>query len=424
MSLSALVGVGLLFLSHVALGQATVDGSTTPLNRSIAEALQNNPEIQAVKSEQEAAEHRIAPAGALDDPMLEAGVINLPTGSWSFNNEDMTMKMVGLLQRLPYPGKRGLREHIATKEAEATAFALQELKNKVTRDVKLAYFDLSFAIESTRITENNKRVLEQLSKIAENRYSVGQASQADVLKAQTQVSKLTDELLKLDRDRRTFEAELIRLMGSPSDRSVPMPRPPELWEGSLQSEGLRDAVLASRPELRALQTKIGRSESAIELARKDYYPDFDVRLQYGQRDKTLTGQRREDMVSLTVAINLPIWGSVKQGPRVAEAVAMREQASRAYDARKNEMLSQLKQQLASAEQSYRSARLYQQTVLIQARLAVESSLASYRVNRIDFLTLLDSQMTVFNYEISLASAVVNQNKALAEIEFITGKPIL
>ena len=129
-------------------------------------------------------------------------------------------------------------------------------------------------------------------------------------------------------------------------------------------------------------------------------------------------------MSLTVAINLPIWGSVKQGPRVAEAVAMREQASRTYDARKNEMLSQLKQQLASAEQSYRSARLYQQTVLIQARLAVESSLASYRVNRIDFLTLLDSQMTVFNYEISLASAMVNQSKALAEIEFITGKPIL
>ena len=103
---------------------------------------------------------------------------------------------------------------------------------------------------------------------------------------------------------------------------------------------------------------------------------------------------------------------------------MREQASHMYDARRNEMLSQLKQQLASAEQSYRSARLYQQTVLVQARLAVESSLASYRVNRVDFLTLLDNQMTVFNYEISFASAVVNQNKALAEIEFITGTTIL
>jgi outer membrane protein TolC len=103
---------------------------------------------------------------------------------------------------------------------------------------------------------------------------------------------------------------------------------------------------------------------------------------------------------------------------------MREQAIRMYEARKNEVLSQLRQQLASAEQSYRSARLYETTVLTQARLALESALASYRVNRVDFLTLLDNQMSVFSYEIGLASAVVNQNKALAEIEFITGQPIM
>ena len=413
-----------LFLSNEAFGQATVDGSTRPLNRAIAEALRNNPEIQAARSEQEAAKQRIAPAGALDDPMLEAGIVNLPDRSLQFGREDMTMKMIGLSQRLPYPGKRGLREGLATKDAEATAYAVQELMNRVARDVKLAYFDLSFVIESARVIENNRRVLEQLSKIAESRYAVGQASQADVLKAQTQLSKMTDELIKLGRERLTLEAELTRLGGSASDRPMPMPGAAELWEGSLRPDMLRDAVLVTRPELQALQTKIGRSEKAIELARKDYYPDFDIRFQYGQRDKTLTGERRENMVSLTVAINLPIWGGVKQGPRVAEAVAMREQASHMYDARRNEMLSQLKQQLASAEQSYRSARLYQQTVLVQARLAVESSLASYRVNRVDFLTLLDNQMTVFNYEISFASAVVNQNKALAEIEFITGTPIL
>ena len=403
-------------------GQSPVQAGTASLDKLIAEALQNNPELQAVSREQEAAEQRIAPAGALDDPMLEVGVVNLPT-SFQFNREDMTMKMVGLSQRLPYPGKRGLRQDVATKDAQAAAYGVQELKNRVTRDVKLAYFDLSLVIESTRITENNKRVLEQLSKIAEARYSVGQASQADVLKAQTQLSRMTDELIKLDRERRIFEAELHRLMGSPSIRPTPPPRAPQLWEGSLQPELLRDAVLTSRPELRALQTKIDRNERAVELARKDYYPDFDVRLWYGQRDKTPAGERRDDMVTLTVAINLPLWGASKQGPRVAEAIAMREQTARMFDARKNEMLSQLRQQLASAAQSYQSAKLYETTVLTQSRLAVESSLASYRVNRVDFLTLLDNQMTVFNYEINFATVVVNQNKALAEIEFITGKSI-
>jgi outer membrane protein TolC len=404
-------------------GQSQVQAGEVSLDQVVAEALQNNPELQAATREQEAAQQRIAPAGALDDPMLEAGFLNLPTGSFRFNRDDMTMKMIGFSQRLPYPGKRELRQGVATKEAEASAYGLQELINRVRRDVKIAYLDLSLVVESTRITETNKQVLDQLSKIAEARYSVGQASQADVLKAQTQVSKMTDELIKLDRDRRMFEAELHRLMGSPSNPLTPRPREPQLWEGSLQPELLREAVLTSRPELRALQTKIDRNDKAVELARKDYYPDFDVRLSYGQRDRTPTGERREDMVTLTVAINLPIWRAAKQGPRVAESIAMREQAARMFEARRNEMLSQLRQQLASAAQSYQSAKLYETTVLTQSRLAAESSLASYRVNRVDFLTLLDNRMTVFNYEINYATAVVNQNKALAEIEFITGKPI-
>lgn len=411
------------FATWDAAGQSQVQTGAASLDQVVAEALQNNPELQAAKREQEAAEQRIAPAGALDDPMLEAGVLNLPTGSLRFNREDMTMKMVGLSQRLPYPGKRELRQDVATKEAEAAAYGAQELMNRVRRDVKMAYFDLSLVVESIRITETNKQVLEQLSKIAEARYSVGQASQADVLKAQTQVSKMTDELIKLERERLMFEAELHRLMGSPSNRPTPQPRELLLWEGSLQPELLRDAVLTSRPELRALQTKIDRNDKAVELARKDYYPDFDVRLSYGQRDKMPTGERRDDMVSLTVAINLPIWGAAKQGPRIAESIAMREQAARMFEARRNEMLSQLRQQLASAAQSYQSAKLYETTVLTQSRLAAESSLASYRVNRVDFLTLLDNRMTVFTYEINFATAVVNQNKALAEIEFITGKRI-
>lgn len=417
-----IVALVLMLATWDAAGQSQVQPDSDTLDQVVAEALQNNPELQAARHDQDAAEQRIAPAGALDDPMLEVGFVNLPT-SFRFSREDMTMKMVGLSQRLPYPGKRELRRGVAMKEAEAAAHGLRELMNRLRRDVKMAYFDLSLVIESTRITENNKQVLEQLSKIAEARYSVGQASQADVLKAQTQLSKMTDELIKLDRERRVFEAELHRLTGSPSNRPTPLPRTPQLWEGSLQPELLRNAVSTLRPELRVLQTKIDRNERAVELARKDYYPDFDVRLSYGQRDKTLTGERRDDMVSLTVAINLPIWGSAKQGPRVAEAIAMREQAARIFEARRNEMLSQLRQQLASAAQSYQSAKLYETTVLTQSRLAVESSLASYRVNRVDFLTLLDNQMTVLNYEINFATAVVNQNKAMAEIEFITGKPI-
>lgn len=395
--------------------------SATPLNKLVAEALQNNPEIRAASKEREAAQHRVAPAGALDDPMLEAGVLNLPSNSLRFDREDMTMKMIGLSQRLPYPGKRGLRQDVATKDAETVGYGYQETVNRVARDIKTAYFDLGLTIEMTRLVEKNKLILDQFLRIAEARYGVGQGTQADVLKAQTQLSKMVDELLKLARERPTIEAELNRMLGRSANVATPLPEPPQLREETLNLELLRETSLTQRPQLLALQSIISRNEKALDLARKEYYPDFDVRLSYGQRDNMPDGTRRSDTVSLTVAINLPVWRGDKLAPRVAESLAMRDQALSMYQAQRNEVDAKLRQQAAAAEQNLKSARLYQTAILPQARLTVESALAAYRVNRVDFLTLLDSQMTVFNYEISLATAMANYNKALAEINLLTGK---
>jgi len=395
--------------------------SATPLNKLVAEALQNNPEIQAARKEREAAQHRVAPAGALDDPMLEAGFINVPTNSLRFDREDMTMKMIGLSQRLPYPGKRGLRQDVATRDAESVGYGYQETVNRVARDIKTAYFDLGLTIEMTKLVEKNKRILEQFLQIAEGRYSAGQGTQADVLKAQTQLSKMTDELIKLARERLTIEAELNRMLGRSANVAAPVPEPPQLREEILNLDSLREIALTRRPQLLALQSIVSRNEKALDLARKDYYPDFDVRLSYGQRDNMPDGTRRSDMVSLTVAINLPVWRDNKLAPRVAESLAMRDQALGMYQAQRNEVDAKLRQQAAAAEQNLKSARLYQTAVLPQARLTVESALAAYRVNRVDFLTLLDSQMTVFNHEISLVTALASYNKALAEIDLLTGK---
>src|SRR6185437_15052458 len=154
----------------------------------------------------------------------------------------------------------------------------------------------------------------------------------------------------------------------------------------------------------------------------NYYPDFDIRLAYGQRDNMLDGSRRPDMVTLTVAVNLPVWRESKIAPRIAEALAKRDQAQSLYQAQRNEVVANLRQQVALAEQNLQSARLYQTAILPQARLTVESAISAYQVNRVDFLTLLDSQMTVFNYEISLAAAMAAYNKALAEIDLLIGKP--
>ncbi|MEK7834838.1 MAG: TolC family protein, partial [Pseudomonadota bacterium] len=287
---------------------------TTPLKDLVSEALQNNPEIQAARKEREASQHRVTPAGALDDPMLEAGFLNVPTNSLRFDREEMTMKMIGLSQRFPYPGKRGLRQDVATKDAETVGHGYQETVNRVARDIRIAYSDLGLTLEMTRLVEKNKRILEQFLRLTETRYGVGHGSQADVLKAQTQLSKMVDELLKLARERPMIEAELNRMLGRSANLAAPVPEPPQLREAALNLESLRETALTRRPQLLALQSIVARNEKALDLARKDYYPDFDVRMSYGQRDNMPDGTRRSDMVSLTVAINLPVWRETKIDP--------------------------------------------------------------------------------------------------------------
>jgi outer membrane protein TolC len=413
--------LGLLILPTLAAQvRAAADAASDPQIRAlVAEALQNNPEIRAARNETDAARQRVSPAGALDDPMLEAGLINVPTNSWRLNREDMTMKMLGLAQRLPFPGKRALRREVAERDAETAQHGYRETVNRVVREVKLAYLDLALALESVRLLQDTTLVLEQFQRIVESRYAVGQGTQSDVLKAQTQLAKMREELLRMERERPVMEAELAKLLGRSA--SVPIAaRLPGAQKPRFDLGALRESALQQRPQLLALRSMVEKNNASIELARKEYNPDFDVRLQYGQREPMLDGTKRADMLSLTVAINLPIWGEQKVDPRIAEARLMREQAQSMYHAQRNEVFAKLSQQVAIAEQSRKSAELYDSAILPQARLAVESALAAYRVNRVDFLTLLDSQMSLFNFGIGRAATVVNLNKALAEIALLSG----
>ena len=395
--------------------------TATALSALVDEALKNNPELRGAAKEVEAADARVRPAGALEDPMLEAGLLNAPIQPWRLNREDMTMKMLGLSQKLPYPGKRALRQEVAAKDAESVKFGLRETTNRVVRDVRLAYFDLALTGETIRQLQNNRLILEQFLRIAESRYAVGQATQAEVLKAQTQLSRMTEELLRMERERPVMEAELVRLLGRRANPAPITADLPLVGDAAINLDSLQETALRERPQLLGLQSVIERSAKTLELARREAQPDFDLRFSYGQRERDLAGMPREDLYSLTVAMNLPLWRKDKIEPRIAEAQAMRDQTLEVQRSQQNEALAKLRQQAAVAEQSRKSVRLYESGILPQARLAVEAALAAYRVSRVDLLTLLDSQMTLFNYEVSRAKELVNFNKALAEIELLTGK---
>ena len=380
----------------------------------VAEALANNPGIAAAQSELEAARQRVPAAGALDDTMLEFGVINAPLESLSLQRDDMTMKMLGLGQRLPFPGKRGLRRAVAEADAESVGLAVREIANRVERDVRVAYEELAFNEEAQRIVIESRVALEQLAALARSRYEVGQAAQSDALDAHIELERLGVEQLQLQADNAAVQSELQRLLG----RSGVVPRihaaAPQLAADPGPDPASLGVAIGDRPQLQALQVLVERSSRSIELARREYYPDFDLKLQYGQRERAPDGMPRDDMVSLTVGFNLPIWRKSRLEPQVAGALAMRRQAQSLL------LAQQLETQLAAARQWRATAERYQDTLLPQARAATASALAAYRVGRVDFLTLRQAQLREFSVSADLAKAIASHNKAIAEIGLLVG----
>ena len=395
-------------------------GPTTPVESLVEEALRHNSEIAAARAESDAAQHRIAPAAALEDPMLEAGIVNAPL-PFSLNREDMTMKMLGLSQKFPYPGKRDLRHDVAVAGATSVALAVDETVNRVVRDVRVAYEELRLTVTSERLVTVTLDTVKQLVAIAEARYAVGQATQSDALQAQIQVVRMQQELLRLGQEETMRRSDLQRLLGRRDEDVLPItPTRATLLELPAAPETLQKAAQERRPQLKSLAALVEKSDREIELARREYYPDFEVRFGYGQRDRTPDGMPRDDMVTLTVAVNLPLWRKSRLEPRVAEATAMRRQASSLAEGQRLETRAALQRELASEHQQRASATLYRGTLMPQTEAAFDSALAAYRVGRVDFLTLLESRMRVYETALGEAEAIAGHNKAIAEIEFLTG----
>jgi outer membrane protein TolC len=399
---------------------STGDSVATPIGPLLDEALQHNPEIAAARAEADAASQRIAPAAALDDPMLEFGVINAPLPV-SLRRDDMTMKMLGLSQKLPFPGKRELRRNIASADAQSVSHAVDETINRITRDVRVTYEELRLAVASRKLVADTVRTLDQLVGIAQARYAVGQATQSDSLQAQIQLVRMQQEQLRLAQEEETRRSEMQRLLGRTDDEAPPIvPIAATLLPLTGSPESLQDEALGKRPQLKSLAAMVDRSDRELELARRDYYPDFEVRFNYGQRERSLEGMPRDDMVTLTVAVNLPLWRKSRLEPRVAEANARRRQATSMVDRERLETRAELQRELTIERQQRRSASLFRSTLLPQTAAAFDSALSAYQVGRVDFLTLLEAHMRTLETALGEADAIATHNKAVAEIDFLTG----
>lgn len=402
-------------------GFAVHAGSPADLNvdQLVDEALRSNPEIVASSAKAEAARQKVPQASALEDPMLGVGVTNLPT-NFSFEDDDMTQKEVSITQKLPFPGKRGLMQAMAERDAEASALDVEETRVRVVRDVKSAYYELSHVYRAVDVTERNKQIIASLVRIAESRYSLGEGAQQELLAAQVEISRMIDELLMLDQNRFAAEAKLESLLNREVTGGLGRPAALHFQPVPVDVRRLQQAAVETNPTLRRMRKMIEARRKGVESAERDVFPDFELRFSYGQRDDGPGGENRKDMVSGMVGVNIPIYYGSRQGPRIAEARAELHSAEARYAAMRNEVMAMVAGMASMVQRLERQVSLYESGILPQARLQAQSALSAYTVNRVEFAGLLESHIRLHRYELDYHQALTDYEKNLALLDAAVG----
>jgi outer membrane protein, heavy metal efflux system len=418
----ALTAVSLLVLLPMALAPAFAAEEMLRLQPLIQEALTVNPEIRAEERKWDAARERPPQEGSLDDPMLNFEVENLPTRSFGFTQDDMTMKKLSVSQAFPYFGKLDLRSEMAQREANAIGLAYRDKRNEIVRRVKEVFYEL-YAIErSLEIVENNHELLKQFVKIAETKYSVGKGVQQDVLKAQVELSKLLDEQIRLDQSRQAAGARLNAILNRAPQAPLGRTEEVSMTEAPMELTELQAKALENRPLLKGLQEEVERSKAANALARKRYFPDLTMSLGYAFREDSAM-VRRSDFFSAGVSINIPLYFRTKQNRQVAETSALINAAREHYQAAKNEVVSMVKELVADIEKGRKLIDLLETGLIPQARLSLDSAVSGYQVGKVDFLTLLDNRVTLFNFEKEYYRTMGEYQISLARLEWVVGAPV-
>ncbi len=400
--------------------QQEISDNKIILNALIDEAINNNPEIKSFREKMNVYKERPSQAGSLDNPRLKLSIMNLPTDSFSFEQEAMTQKQISIMQRFPFPGKLKLKGSISESELDIVKEEYKERINNLIKEVKVAYQNLLFINNALEITEKNRDLLREFVRIAETRYAVGTGIQQDVLKAQVELSKMINQLIILEQKRKTAEARLNTLLYRPPQ--IPFTEIGQIKQTvfKVTFEDLQKIAEENRPVLIGLKHLVERFRLAVKFSEKDYYPDFDVGIAYGQRDNSPTVERA-DFFTASVTINIPLWYKTKESRKVAEEKANIRRVQEEYNSKKNDIYFQIKDILAEIEKNNEEIELLKTGLIPQSRASLQSAMSGYEVNKVDFLTLVNNQITLFNQEIDYYRAITDHENKLAELEAAMGK---
>ncbi len=398
---------------------ATAADGRMPLAEVLEVVLRAHPEIAAATSRYQAATQRPAQEASLPDPMISTGytAAGNPLPGAGLGSDPNANLNVMLSQEIPYPGKRQARAEVAKREAEAERQQIDAVKLILTSRVKQAYYQLAATYQLDEVLGRNEELLTNLLKVSESRYAVGQAAQQDVIRTQTQLSLLALQRERIAQARRTREGELNALMGRAPD--VPVGRPIELVPVTLAHtlQELVEFANERSPMLRRDRLMVAASDAAIDVAKRDFKPDFAVSGGYG-----FAGSM-PDMYEFRFDVIVP-FQKARRRAAVAERENARAAARQTVEGTRLSLQSRLQEDFQMATTAAQLATLYRDAVLPQARLALESSVTSYQTGTVDFLSVLTNFGSVLEYEMSYVEQLTDLHVAASRLEEMAAVSIL
>ncbi|ETO93473.1 TolC family protein [Legionella oakridgensis] len=396
------------------IGSLTYAKPMPGLTQLIQEATQNNPQIRAARDRLFAAIHVIPQASALPDPKLNAGYIHM-SENIPMDVDPRREQMLGAGQEIPFPGKLIVRGRIATLEAKRAQAEYQATCFAVIAQLKRLYYDLYFVNKSIEIVQRNQELLHEMEQSAEVNYSVGKTPQQDIYRAQTEMSRLLMRLVILKQQRESLQADINRLLNRSLEIAVSTPSTLSVTPLRHNLSHFYSLVKQQAPQLIMQQRSVQKGQQAIKLSKMDYFPD--VEIEGGRlRDTAMNTKGYQVLLKATV----PLYFMQKQNNAVRESLARYNADVEDLHTTYRMLSFQVKNAYLLAERSAKLIQLIQHTIIPQATLTFTSSQANYGVGKVDFLTTLNNLLTLQENELEWHGELAEHEKAIAEIEEITG----
>lgn len=403
-----------------ALGQSTPptsrnqDGpdSVLSLEWVIGEVQRNHPALKSARANWEALKARVPQARAWED--LRVGLDIERMGTTRFDTFTDNEWMVA--QALPLSGKNRKRAQAAAAEAIAAFEEWRRRELDLTARAKTAYYRYANAHLQLDINRKNADLLRQLVEISRVKYEVGKQSQAAVLTAETDLAKLTESRFDLERQISEGQTQLNVLMNRPAQAALERPTGLAFLPAHLAGDALQSSAQAHRPELLVARQKIIAAQARLELAKRSWIPDPELRVEVRQ----FNGGGGFQEYDTGLFFNFPWLNRSKYKAAIEEAKYSLASARYDLETAQRETTGLIRDQLTKITTFHHHYELFRDRVVPLAQQTVRANQAAYETDKTGILELILARRTVQQVESMLWTHLADYLTAVAELEAIIG----